>query len=333
MNRYQWEKSLSGCMDTTAAIHLTPTEYIVLTMLAHYADRDGHNARPALARLATDCSTSRRTVQRAMRGLEAKGYVTVDEPGSGRGRPTVYSLVDDMPHLAGNRDTHGDTDSPVKARHHTDAVSGTKQRQHSDTVDTGKGCHAKPERVSPDDLNGDTQVSTDQVRPGNKPGKDDSRAPARAGAREAPSSSSFADGVPIPDEPPAEIETAARRSRAPTPTDSARTLVRFVLGDAGYPRRHLERLAVQVDRLARQHQPEPVIREALIEFDRDPTARPEHLESICGDIVKRERGQRNSTRKPTKAERQFVELEAQKANPNPNVLNHFQSKAIAGGTP
>lgn len=113
-NKLLWYRRLAGCMPT-----VTPTEYVVLTMLANYADRNGRRARPAAATLARDCSVSDKTVRRALAALVSKGYLVVDQPGKGRGRATVYSLVWDMPHTdektghdddqltdPGNLDTH-----------------------------------------------------------------------------------------------------------------------------------------------------------------------------------------------------------------------------------
>ncbi|AMS02818.1 hypothetical protein SEA_YEEZY_73 [Gordonia phage Yeezy] len=128
------------------------------------------------------------------------------------------------------------------------------------------------------------------------------------GARE--SSSSFADGVPIPAEPPREIETV-RPVRA-EPSSAARTVVRQELGNNGYPRGTLDRLANAVTKLARQQLPDDVIRESLREWERRKGAKPEWLESIAGDVVqaRRSRATPNSVTKPSKL-RGIAEIAAQ----------------------
>lgn len=117
----------------------------------------------------------------------------------------------------------------------------------------------------------------------NSPTDDDSR---NVATRE--SSSSFSDGTPIPDEPPP-TEISASTPPPQSPTSAARTVVRQELGTAGYPRKTLDRLAVQVGRLAHQGLADPVIREALREWERRSGAKPEWLESIAGDVVQRHR--------------------------------------------
>lgn len=101
------------------------------------------------------------------------------------------------------------------------------------------------------------------------------------------SSTAFADGTPIP-EPPAEIETAAHAT-PPVPSSAARTVVRQELGANGYPRRTLDRLAVQVGKLGAEGIADDVIRESLREWERRTGARPEWLAAIAGDVVQARR--------------------------------------------
>jgi hypothetical protein len=93
-----------------------------------------------------------------------------------------------------------------------------------------------------------------------------------------------------PTDVPDQIETPTRQSK-PHPSSAAKTVVRQVLGTADYDRRTIERLAVGVGRLASQGKPDALIREALAEWDRRPNAKPEWLESVYGDVVKRSRAQ------------------------------------------
>lgn len=105
--------------------------------------------------------------------------------------------------------------------------------------------------------------------------------------RDTSSSTAFADGTPIP-EPPSEIETAARPS-TPVPSPTARTVVRQELGANGYPRKTLDRLAVQVGKLGAEGIADDVIRESLREWERRPGAKPEWLATIAGDVVQARR--------------------------------------------
>lgn len=100
MNRYQWQTRLRGCL-----AQITPTEFIVLTMLSSYSDRDGTDAAPAADTLAAACGVSSKTVRRCLAALVDKGYLVVSRQGGGKRRPTVYDLVWDMPHLPANVDT------------------------------------------------------------------------------------------------------------------------------------------------------------------------------------------------------------------------------------
>lgn len=119
------------------------------------------------------------------------------------------------------------------------------------------------------------------------------------------SSSAFADGTPIP-EPPDHID--ATPPRKAQPSSAARTVVRQELGANGYPRGTLDRLAVQVGKLAHQNIADDVIRESLREWERRKGAKPEWLETIAGDVVQARRSVTPIT-KPSKL-RGIAELAA-----------------------
>lgn len=83
------------------------------------------------------------------------------------------------------------------------------------------------------------------------------------------------------------------------PSSAAKTVVRQELGSAGYPRTTIDRLAVQVDKLARDH-PDAILRAALHEWDRRTDCdRPEFLPTVLGDVVKRSRAAPSTIGKPT----------------------------------
>lgn len=74
------------------------------------------------------------------------------------------------------------------------------------------------------------------------------------------------------------------------PTNAALTVVRQTLGTVGYPRKTLERLAVQVGKLAHEGQPDVLIRDALQEWDRRPNCdKPEYLPTVLSDVIKASR--------------------------------------------
>lgn len=113
---------------------------------------------------------------------------------------------------------------------------------------------------------------------------------------------------PAADEPEY-IETAAKPTKR-QPSSAALTVVRQELGtDAPYPRQTIERLAVQVDKLAHAGHPDALIREAIREWDRREDARlPEFLTSVYGDCVKRARAQPGNNGRPIHKLRSLAEL-------------------------
>lgn len=151
MNKHLWAQRLRGCVSTTDKSLMTPTEYIVLTMLATWTNSAGDGARPAIATLAHACGTGERTVQRTLASLVKKGYITVERKGGGKANPTTYRLVE----------------LPPIPRHPDDTVTTSKPRHPDVTVaqtnpDTQVSLF-EPQRVTNDDPYGDTQVSPDQV--------------------------------------------------------------------------------------------------------------------------------------------------------------------------
>ena len=107
---------------------------------------------------------------------------------------------------------------------------------------------------------------------------------------------------------PAYIETTQHRT-PPQANDAARTVVRQVLGTAGYPKTIRDRLAVQVTKLAREQHPDALIREALTEWDRrEDCTRPEYLPTVLGDLVKRSRAAPGNNGRPAHKLRSIAEL-------------------------
>lgn len=90
------------------------------------------------------------------------------------------------------------------------------------------------------------------------------------------------------DTAPEHIDNPSKPSRN-HPGSAALTVVRHELGNVGkpYPRATHERLATQVERLARDGHADTVIRAALREWDRrEDCAKPEFLPTVLSDTVK-----------------------------------------------
>ena len=137
------------------------------------------------------------------------------------------------------------------------------------------------------------------------------------------SSSEFADGTPIPDDPepevPTAIETGSRRSK-PQPTDSARQLVREIVGTADFDRDYRDRLAVQVDKLARAGRSPELIREVLREWlARSDVRTPEGLSSVANDVAKRSRGRPSSAGTVSQSVDGWLEISADADQFAPNT--------------
>ncbi|GAC81680.1 hypothetical protein SAMN04488550_4162 [Gordonia malaquae] len=140
------------------------------------------------------------------------------------------------------------------------------------------------------------------------------------------SSSTFADGTPIPPEPPhdsdehvvvaeivpTEIGTAAT-PRTTSPGNAAKTTVRTILGGAGYPDSTIQQLATQVSKLSGKHEPE-LIAEALREWDRRPNVKPSFLGSVLGDVVKARRARPDQPKSKLRALAELANEERSREN-------------------
>ena len=146
-------------------------------------------------------------------------------------------------------------------------------------------------------------------------------------ARTREPSSTFADGTPIPPEPPAdpshddvviaeivptEIGTAAT-PRTTLPGNAAKTTVRTILGGAGYPDSTIQQLATQVSKLSGKHEPE-LIAEALREWDRRPNVKPSFLGSVLGDVVKARRARPDQPKSKLRALAELANEERSREN-------------------
>ena len=107
---------------------------------------------------------------------------------------------------------------------------------------------------------------------------------------------------------------AAAKAQQRQPSQAAKTVVRQTLGTAGlatYPRTFVDRLARQVENLAREGHPDQLIRQALTEWDTRTDARPEWLPTILGDLVKAARATPGNNGRPQHKMRALAELTQQ----------------------
>lgn len=128
----------------------------------------------------------------------------------------------------------------------------------------------------------------------------------------------------------AHAHSTGRRSPKRHSSSAAKTVVRQTLGTAGYPRTTTDRLAVQVDDLAREGHSDTLIRESLAEWDRrDDCDRPEFLPTVLGDVVKRSRAAPGTNGKPHKL-RAMTELarQARQAETAAQLENAQQPKEL-----
>ncbi len=75
---------------------LAVTERLVLLGFANYADKSGRNSYPSVPTVADDCEVDERTVRRALRRLEARGFIErdgMDDRAVGGRRAVRYRIV------------------------------------------------------------------------------------------------------------------------------------------------------------------------------------------------------------------------------------------------
>jgi hypothetical protein len=73
-------------------LDLAGSQFKVLSVIACHARKETRIARPSIETIADEANLDRRTVQRAIRRLEAKG-VLKRLPGGGRGRSSEYQII------------------------------------------------------------------------------------------------------------------------------------------------------------------------------------------------------------------------------------------------
>lgn len=146
--------------------HLRP----VLHLLAHHASTDEHQAWPSIATLAAETGRSERTVQRALRDLEAGCYIAPLYVAGGRGKASRWRVL-----------------TPLERQ----AALAERARIKGDTGVTVSSA----ERVTPATGKGDTRVAK-SAPPTSISEREGERAPAAAGPGGGPTAGATAAGPP-----------------------------------------------------------------------------------------------------------------------------------------
>ena len=68
-------------------------QMLIAVILADAADPDGSNVYPSIGRIAKLARCSHRSVQYALRDFVEIGFLVLEHPGGGRGRPAKYRIV------------------------------------------------------------------------------------------------------------------------------------------------------------------------------------------------------------------------------------------------
>jgi len=92
-------------MEQLRGVTMRPHDFRVLITLLTYADRYGSNAYPSISTLTADCQMNEKTVAGALQRLESMGLIVCRLRGGGRGRTTVWQIVDVPAELQPNSKT------------------------------------------------------------------------------------------------------------------------------------------------------------------------------------------------------------------------------------
>jgi len=146
-------------------VPLPATTKMVLLRIVDLANDAGRRVFPSVGRLAHECCTSERTVQRALRDLEAAGLIAViGNATGGRGKAREYAV--DVDRLAGMHQAYekgdiGDTDTaengdagvtlsdPERVTSVQERVTSATEKGDTHVTPPTKNTHQDPPRESP----------------------------------------------------------------------------------------------------------------------------------------------------------------------------------------
>lgn len=157
-SKFEWEKKLRGAA-------LSDPEFRVLVILGTYADGQGRSAHPGRARLEADTGYSRNTVKKALRGLTAKGYLTLTAPGGHqvfRNAANVYELLDPPAPRGSSQETRGssrDTQGGHLVTPHQIIAPDHQNQLHDHPSDDRKSC-TTTNKFAAADLDADAPQTT-----------------------------------------------------------------------------------------------------------------------------------------------------------------------------
>lgn len=143
-------------VDKVFDVDLPSSEKQVLGSLARHAHNDGSEARPCVQTIMRETSLSERTVQRALRKLETRGWIADANPDKGKKggkKPVNYRLIPDKWGVIVPPTPVMVTPLPVSHRHPTPvtvAPESVRQSVQSNRSLNLSGAKPRPEtRVSP----------------------------------------------------------------------------------------------------------------------------------------------------------------------------------------
>lgn len=124
----------------------SPTDKLVLLVLADYANDDGMNVFPSIATIARRCDMSDRTVQLSLRRMAENGWIS--EAGEMRVRTGAVTRYRIHPRNLPTPQTTGETDSPVGVkqihrRGETDSPNPSINHQSGTTSEPSVGESAR----------------------------------------------------------------------------------------------------------------------------------------------------------------------------------------------
>lgn len=121
-------------------LDLPSNQKFVLVSMADFADDDGRQCFPSIARLAWKCGYSERAIQRIIRELETAGIVvTIRRSQGGRNHVNQYWI----------RPEHGKKLEPF---HNPGKMTGFADDTPSDATETPSSATRNPDRMTPETL-------------------------------------------------------------------------------------------------------------------------------------------------------------------------------------
>lgn len=141
-SKFEWMKALRGA-------DLTHAEYRVLITISTYTNAAGGNAFPGFETIVRDSCTAPKTVKRALRTLQEKGWLVLVEEGGNKhwkGKANVYAIrTPDLNLKGGNGSLKGGNDYPARGvLSGPPSEHGSEHIEHSDPCGSGSAEPSAP---------------------------------------------------------------------------------------------------------------------------------------------------------------------------------------------